>query len=553
MTIAIACSSDYTDYIPEIDAPEIPIINVSFTEEEMLVLKQMRNPGNRICINEATEIALDALDFFGGEISTRSGQARTIAGVTALRSEPETRMTTRSIDGNDVEIQLPDTVAFVFNFADEAGFTIVAADTRITSPVFAFVEYGNLDLSQEIDHPGLAIFFAGLEEYIEWSIIEAEKRREALMDGILAKVKEAAKKNAADADDPTTRWWENQCRGLCWMNPDRCWCACAVAQCWCGGWCLQSPTLNVETVILPFGPWETFSRIGPLLLVEWHQDRPFNELVRFRNCSEGSSPAGCVAVATAQIMAFWEHPEYIGRYRMNWGLLNTFTTRSRIDQEGIPTPIWGEWPWWLSPNERLFIDYSSRLMERIGHYVGMTYSSTGSGAPTQNAINFLRNHNYLGGERSDYNLQAVLSSLRNERPVIIEGAAIRREIRNTFLGITISTTIVYDSAHAWNIDGYLRRSRPATLMNIWYFQFCWGRQEVATYFCTTLVASPTFLHNNWGWGGYFRRNDDSIGANGFFIAGAFDSNRNPVYNSSTRAGTPGNYQFRLRIFTNIRR
>ena len=165
----IACSSDYEHYVPETEIPEI-----YFTEDELLVLMQMRNPDNRICIDEATETALDAISFFNGT-TTRLGATRTIAGVTALRSEPTTRMATRSTNESDVEIQIPDTVAFVFNFADNAGFTIVAADTRISSSILAFVEDGNLDLNEEVDHPGLSIFFEGLEEYMERSIIEAEK------------------------------------------------------------------------------------------------------------------------------------------------------------------------------------------------------------------------------------------------------------------------------------------------------------------------------------------------------------------------------------------
>jgi len=54
--------------------------------------------------------------------------------------------------------------------------------------------------------------------------------------------------------------------------------------------------------------WYQTTTKGPLLATEWDQLSQettyigYNNFVRFNNCSQGTSPAGCVAVAMGQIM-----------------------------------------------------------------------------------------------------------------------------------------------------------------------------------------------------------------------------------------------------------
>jgi hypothetical protein len=535
-TVVIACSSDYEFNAPEIEIPEVTEA-ISFTEDELLVLTQMRNPGNRICIDEATAIALEALDLFGGRVSTRSGQARTIAGVTALQNEPATRVATRSADGNDVEVQMPDTVAFVFNFANDEGFTIVAADTRITSPVLAFVEDGNLDLSQEIDHPGLAVFFAGLEEYIEGSIIEAEELRKELIAGILEKLG----KNVDTDTETSTRW-------STWGNCPNCWQP--IEWCWCPP-CCRPPSnylIVTEVTVNPLGPWVTTVR-GPLLPVEWHQGFPFNDLIKHNNCPAGTAPAGCVAVAIAQIMTFWGHPAQIDVHPMNWNLLRGFTARPNaysnvMGKQGLPV----SWAGITPESERgRFINNVSRLMERIGVGVGMNYGCGSSGADTrEKTLPFLRGLGYSGDNLAGFNTQAVVNSLNNNRPVLARGNSSRTESVTKFLGIVISRNVTYGGGHAWVIDGHLRQHRPITTTFRTYQDFGTHRILIDSFTTApTTEWSATFLHNNWGWSGAW--------PNGFFTAGSFNTNRSPNFGSGTRSSTPGNYQFRNEVFTNIRR
>ena len=545
-TMLIACSSDYEHYISGVEVPETPT-EIYFTADELLVLMQMRNPDNRICIDEATEIALDAISFFNGT-TTRSGQARTIVGITALQSEPGTRMAmaTRSTNGSDVEIQIPDTVAFVFNFADDSGFTIVAADTRITSPVLAFVDDGNLDLSKEVDHPGLAIFFEGLEEYIEYSIMVAEKKRDSLMAGILERLSKDT--------EAGTRW---------------AWCCCdggpSDRLCFCIFEC-QCPRILRETQIIRRpGPWTTGGRMGPFLPVEWGQGFPFNRLmyptfVHAPRCPitqenpTGRGVVGCTGVAIAMILTYWGHPsrfvcDFANMLDPNWNLLDSFTARPNAwigaGHLQVPTSRFG----FHSEEEKEFIHEVGLLMR---HVTNLTRHSIirchvwDSPDPREfnNAIDALRGMRYSFDNKRGYNTQAVINSLNNHHPVLIRGARNR------------STTWLlpnrYSNWYTWVIDGLLRRNRQTEITVITRTTTIYNQttHRVEYDIWTQVIAEqPIFLHNNWGLDG---------SNNGWFVEGVFDTSRR-VFNSSSfeeecsAYGINHNFQFSTEIVTNIRR
>ncbi|MDR0332794.1 MAG: C10 family peptidase [Dysgonamonadaceae bacterium] len=517
-TIFVACDNHLEHEVSEIEVPEVPTETVSFTEDELLVLMQMRNPDNRICIDEATEIAIDAISFFNAGNTTRSGEIRRVANIAALRGEPTTRMTTRASDER-VEVKMPDTLAYVFNFADDAGFAIIAADTRIESPILAFVEDGSLDLSKEIDHPGLAIFLSGAEEYIERSIIESEQRRDSLLADILTKIEVVGVMDTVYLDDAATRRGDSEWR-------------------------------TGETTTISGGPWITDSRMGPLSTVEWGQSFPYNDLVKSKKCTNPSSylpftscdlvvPTGCVATATAMLMAYWGEPAQIDGYNMDWGLLNEYTGGNSNVHENIwgklviPTTL----PARLSGRQVLFSNNVSRLMERIGHHVGMNYGCSkhgGSGiANMQKMVNFLHKMGYTGGCEENYNTRVVINSLNNRHPVLASGFRDR-------------TLFVPHTGHTWLIDGYLRQ-RQQIMITVTITDVAQGPAgpflRTRTMITTETVYSSYYLHNNWGWNGSY---------NGFFVAGSFHVGDEFGSNARSVPMEDRNYQYKNKIFPNIK-
>lgn len=66
--------------------------------------------------------------------------------------------------GNAI-VDLPDTMMYVVNFADSAGFVIVSADTR-AGTVLACVEKGNFNFNDSIGNKGLNFFMARLKKHL---------------------------------------------------------------------------------------------------------------------------------------------------------------------------------------------------------------------------------------------------------------------------------------------------------------------------------------------------------------------------------------------------
>jgi len=486
----------------------------------------MRNPNNKISVNEATLLANEVIGFLNEESATKSGNSRRIASAAALLGEKEKKVATKST-GDSPPVEMPDTLAYLFNFNDSTGFTIIAADTRVESPVLCYTGSGTL--GDTIDNPGIALFLEGAENYIERSIIEAEQLRDSLIADILSKIDETGVKDTIYID-------ENEAATKVAATP-------AV------------PYDQVPQTTYSYGPWTVASRVGPLLSVEWGQGTPFNDLVKNKGCASGTAPAGCVAVATSYVLTYW---------------LNKKSTPLNLDGYTINSNLLCKYTWWprrydgaaandieLSNTEegKQARSQVARLMERIGSHIGMNYSCEESGASTSNAVGFLKDLgfkyvvlplNLIVG--FDYDFDAVKSSLDKEQPVLADGYS--EKITTSVLGITVSTS--YKKGHAWVMDGYLRRSRQVTVT---VTTTTTGTVPVTkvpsndklmlittTTTSTYTEYSPYYLHNNWGWYGT---------DNGYYVAGSFDTNKGPDLPSNTKSGVPYNYQFNIGIYPYI--
>jgi len=251
------------------------------TEEETKVLLKMRNPKNRINANEAVEQANWVVDFLNSE---EPGISRKIKSVSALASDDIEFAAELKSNG----IEVPDTLIYVVNFDDSLGFAIISADTRIEGPILAFTGSGSLINS--IDNPGVAIFLEHLEDYMLNSIIEAERQKNSLVDGLMEKLNVETSTKATSSD----------------------------------------------LIPIPFDPSRMSevtrirNKIDPLVPVEWGQGSPFNRNLEDKGCygdntaKNGKVWAGCVAVAVAHIMSRWEYPSQIGNYSFNWAELNKY-------------------------------------------------------------------------------------------------------------------------------------------------------------------------------------------------------------------------------------
>jgi len=282
--------------------------------------------------------------------------------------------------------------------------------------------------------------------------------------------------------------------------------------------------------------------------VEWYQRFPFNHLVKNKQgCT--NAPAGCVAVATAQIMAYWGWPSSIDYYTLNWPYLRIFTGR-----DGIYPIVWHKRVYFNEGNftqakdtipgltydnlfehhlidmyEQNFVSQASRLMELIGEHVYMNYTNTNSSASSWDAIDYLRQVGYQADNSMDYNCDTIISSLKSERPVYIRGSSIA-------------------GGHAWVIDGWLKQ-KQSIIVDMKYYCVTSNPPHWITVPHTTACSYTDYFHNNWGWNGV---------GNGYFVAGdfyrkniKFDSNAEEP-ESIPAADERYNYQSGKTIWTNIK-
>lgn len=236
---------------------------VSFTDEELLVLTNYLNPPS-ISESEAVANALEAVALLDGE--TRTAQ-RSVKRISVLRGDG---LHTRS-NG-----MLLDTMAYVVNFADDAGFAVISHSARIPT-VLAISDEGNLSLADTADHPGLKVFFGRLPRYYQMQLAQADSLESTLLDDVLHKL---AEKVDSDANGAVGT------RGL-----------------------PGAGIIGGEGCQVVYGRWYAKSKVSPLLTTHWHQRYPYNQDTPM--VGDNHTLVGCVAIAAGQIMAYHQKPNLL--------------------------------------------------------------------------------------------------------------------------------------------------------------------------------------------------------------------------------------------------
>ncbi|MDR1759883.1 MAG: C10 family peptidase [Fibrobacter sp.] len=476
----VSCSNDtesaVIDITPIIAYDTTTVTDDSLSPEEIKMLYKMREPDHRISGAEIVTLIDNVIGILDEETGLKSGDGRKVRSITPLVSENSKAVALKS--GGEPEIEIPDTLAYVVNFEDSLGFAILAADTRVEQPVLGFVDQGSL--IDSTDNPGIALVLESLENHILNSIIETEKLKDSLLNEILEKLETESGTKAM---------------GL---------------------------ALSVTE-----SPWNTISKVSPLIPVEWGQGPPYNNNVGGKCSGDGTAEngkywAGCVATAVAQIMAYWKYPAKISNYSLDWNTLIQYTGmqnsnssdgRAKKDINTAPATIKNQ---------------IATLFRQIGKEIYMDYGCKGSSAQRISALKFLRKHGFnmplLPIEdvpiTLDYNSDDVINSLNKRRPLMIEGCS--EKINHKFLGITIYTT--HDNCHDWVMDGYLKQKKTITL-------------RIGSKILVNEVYTD-YLHNNWGWDG---------DKDGYFISGIFDARQEPALASNTKSNEDYNYQYKLNV------
>ena len=213
--LLISCSS--VDSSPN-SASEGLSSGQKLTKQELKVLSRLQEPSNRIGMEEAVHIAnkfvatvrkSNSIDSFYKSDSLLAPLYKKNPVLKTELNEEEVAFDIRIKStsafllkdiiieaGRFNDIDFPDTLAYVLDFSDSAGFAIVAADTRIDSPVLLFVDKGSFN--RQTDNPGMILFYKMLDSYLVNSIAESELHKDSLLNSALNKL---GIENVKDIDD----------------------------------------------------------------------------------------------------------------------------------------------------------------------------------------------------------------------------------------------------------------------------------------------------------------------------------------------------------------
>lgn len=491
---------------------------LNISDIEQMVLYKMRNKDYKVSVDEATQRAMEVIDMLDENMGVKSGVSRKIASIRAIRSNIAS---VKSSDGTSVA--MPDTMIYLVNFADSAGYTIISADTRISEPILAYAPTGSI--GNETQNAGLSMFAYGLRQYIQNSIVEAELKQDSLINEIVAKL--------FDEEGTGTK------AGIGGIKNDL---VSVTIKHFDNGFEIVKPGSDISyEVTTKTDPAETVGAVYPLSEVEWDQGDPYNVNIPF-DCSYGKAPVGCTNVATAIIMSYWKHPSYIDGHYFDWELLNQYT--GDMDRNGL----YKTW-------KRKFLLYDDSvppqvkyqiplLMERISYHTKTEYGCDGSGASESDAMSFLRKFGYRGGYKQNYDYGVIVSSLSLLRPVFMSGWAKKTTERKRMwycLWLCYGDVVSYSEGHAWVIDGFLQQKEKVTTTitkkNIFTGKIL-GVETRITY------NVNKYLHHNWGYNG---------SGNGFYLDGAFNQDKGTDVSSGTKSVEGDSYDFKydLKIYPYI--
>lgn len=231
-------------------------------------------------------------------------------------------------------------------------------------------------------------------------------------------------------------------------------------------------------------------QVGPLLSTQWYQSAPFNNLC-------GGYPAGCGAIAVAQVLKYYQYPQSFSwnGYAFNWSNIPVYP-QSGSDQ--------------------------AALVRLVGSAVNTHYASSGSWATPSAMESGIRLLGY-NVSRADHNLnsyETVENQLFNyRRPVIMGGNADNVPLPGplNYIG----------NSHYWVCDG---ANRITTGQMLYFTEWQPNGNGVFTTGWYTMNSPGVlggigylYFHMNWGWGpnscdGWFAFNSVNSGNGNFKYA-----------------------------------
>lgn len=307
---------------------------------------------------------------------------------------------------------------YIINY-EGGGFAIVAGDDRL-NPILAYSDESSFPIDEKGSYP------SGLVNWLE---------------DTNALVKHVRKQGDEQDIDVDMAWKDLELKSQLTMGS------------------LEDVNFPPCTITVEGQQFTHTTTVGPFLQTTWGQGVGYNDNMINLGCtsySNGRAPVGCVPVATAQIMKFYQYPTSIA-----WSAMPTTYGSST----------------------------TAMLMANLASEMGTSPGCDGSGTSTANAATVLKNkYRYISATyNATYNYNTVLAELKGNRPVILSGG--KNGTKFWFFN-------VYQDGHAWVADGYRELDYYTCRIPEWPpapEEVPWWEQTYGT----------LYFHMNWGWNGQF--------------------------------------------------
>lgn len=266
---------------------------------------------------------------------------------------------------------------------------------------------------------------------------------------------------------------------------------------------------------------EVYDSIPRMTVTNWKQGYPYNIYCPLKSTNSSEhAPAGCVAIAGAQMLYFLHDyygvPATAPSEAYCNGNINSYTW----DQTNYTSDIWNYM--------NLLGSYAAPFIANVGRRLNMDYGNLSSGAYTSDLVNNAFAPYGISCTYANYDTNILKNSLINGMPVLLDA-------RSTHATNTGTEKV----GHAFIADRY-KRTRTVTKN---YYE--WVYDSYPPYTPIPMVpekieytySSPsiTMIGINWGWGSYYNISSEWFSLTGDWISSIETSynwniNRHMIYN-----------------------
>jgi hypothetical protein len=301
----------------------------------------------------------------------------------------------------EVENEKGNTVFYVINYVN-GGYIILSADNRM-QPIIAFSETGEFIVDESAYSDGLKSWVKGAEMQI------------TAIQGSGIKQTEEEK--------------------LAWRQVKN---------------TLAGQSLSAKVPLENCVERTTIDKKGPYLNSTWWQIGGYNDALEEITCNGNKKPAfaGCVPIAMAQVMRYYQYP-----INYNWSAMP-------LDKASTTTASF-------------ILDIHNAIRNVYPNNNVLSYDCSGTGVNRDTDIGQVlkKEFKYSSADYSDYNYQVVKNNLAAGKPVLLEG---------------------FSPGHMWVCDGYQSISYyfdDCTGLSTLYFHMIWGWKDA--------VGNGYFAYNSF--------------------------------------------------------